>query len=69
MGNMGLPGTSSFVCEFLVLAGAFKVNVFVTTLATTGVIWGAGYSIWLYNRVAYGNIRTSHISIFRDLFK
>lgn len=67
MGNMGLPGTSSFVSEFLVLVGAFKSNVFVTTLAATGVIWGAGYSIWLYNRVAYGNIRTSHISIFRDI--
>lgn len=67
MANMGLPGTSSFVSEFLVLVGAFKSNVFITTLATTGVIWGAGYSIWLYNRVAFGNIRTSHISIFQDV--
>jgi proton-translocating NADH-quinone oxidoreductase chain M len=67
LANMGFPGTSSFVSEFLVLVGAFKSNVFVTTLITTGVIWGAGYSIWLYNRVAFGNIRTSHISEFRDL--
>jgi proton-translocating NADH-quinone oxidoreductase chain M len=66
LANMGFPGTSSFV-EFLVLVGAFKSNVFVTTLATTGVIWGAGYSIWLYNRVAFGNIRTSHITAFQDL--
>jgi len=67
LANMGFPGTSSFVSEFLVLVGAFKSNVFVTTLAATGVIWGAGYSIWLYNRVAFGNIRTSHITAFHDL--
>jgi proton-translocating NADH-quinone oxidoreductase chain M len=67
LANMGFPGTSSFVSEFLVLVGAFKSNVFVTALAATGVIWGAGYSIWLYNRVAFGNIRTSHISEFHDL--
>jgi proton-translocating NADH-quinone oxidoreductase chain M len=67
LANMGFPGTSSFVSEFLVLVGAFQSNVIVTTLATTGVIWGAGYSIWLYNRVAFGNIRTSHITAFQDL--
>jgi proton-translocating NADH-quinone oxidoreductase chain M len=67
LANMGFPGTSSFVSEFLVLTGSFKSNVFVTTMATTGVIWGAAYSIWLYNRVAFGNIRTSHISAFQDL--
>jgi NADH-quinone oxidoreductase subunit M len=67
LANMGFPGTSSLVSEFLVLIGAFKSNVFVTVLATTGVIWGAGYSIWLYNRVAFGNIRTTHIEAFQDL--
>jgi len=67
LANMGFPGTSSFVSEFLVLVGAFKSNVFITVLAATGVIWGAGYSIWLYNRVAFGNIRTSHIDNFHDL--
>jgi len=67
LANMGFPGTSSFVSEFLVLTGSFKSNVFVTTVATTGVIWGAAYSIWLYNRVMFGNIRTSHISAFQDL--
>jgi len=67
LANMGFPGTSSFVSEFLVLTGSFKSNVFVTVVATTGVIWGAAYSIWLYNRVMFGNIRTSHISAFQDL--
>jgi proton-translocating NADH-quinone oxidoreductase chain M len=67
LANIGFPGTSSFVSEFLVLMGAFKSNIFVTVLAATGVIWGAGYSVWLYNRVAFGNIRTSHISYFQDI--
>jgi len=67
LANMGFPGTSSFVSEFLVLMGAFKSNIFVTVLATTGVIWGAAYSIWFYNRVAFGNIRTSHIEKFADM--
>jgi proton-translocating NADH-quinone oxidoreductase chain M len=67
MANIGFPGTSSFVSEFLVLIGAFKSNIFVTVLAATGVIWGAGYSVWLYNRVAFGNIRTTHIEAFQDV--
>jgi NADH-quinone oxidoreductase subunit M len=67
LANMGFPGTSSFVSEFLVLIGAFKSNTFVTVLGTTGVIWGAAYSIWLYNRVAFGNIRITHIITFQDL--
>ena len=67
LANMGFPGTSSFVSEFLVLVGAFKSNIFMTVLAATGVIWGGAYSIWLYNRVAFGNIRTSHIERFQDL--
>jgi len=67
LANIGFPGTSSFVSEFLVLMGAFKSNIFITVLAATGVIWGAGYSVWLYNRVAFGNIRTTHITYFQDL--
>ena len=56
LANMGFPGTSSFVSEFLVLTGYFKSNVFVTVVETTGFIWGATSSIWLYNRVMFGNI-------------
>lgn len=65
--NIGLPGTSSFVSEFMVLLGAFQSNAFVTLLAATGGIFGAAYSIWLYNRIAFGNIRLTYISNFHDI--
>ena len=50
MANVGLPGTSGFVGEFLTLLGAFQVNTWVAFLATTGVILSAGYALWLYRR-------------------
>lgn len=56
MANIGLPGTSSFVGEFLILMGIFKVNVLVAVVSATTMVLGGGYSLWLYNRVAYGNI-------------
>jgi len=64
---MGLPGTSSFVSEFMVLAATFKSNIFITVLAATGGVWGAAYSLWLYNRTAFGNIRLTYISNFQDV--
>jgi NADH-quinone oxidoreductase subunit M len=54
MANVGLPGTSGFVGEFLTLLGTFKVNVQVATLATTGVILSACYALWLYRKVVFG---------------
>ena len=67
LANMGLPGTSSFVCEFMILAATFKSNIFITVLAATGGVFGAAYSLWLYNRAAFGNIRLSYIDNFQDL--
>jgi|TARA_B110001469_G_scaffold73989_1_gene70223 proton-translocating NADH-quinone oxidoreductase chain M len=67
LANMGLPGTSSFVSEFMVLAGAFKSNIFITVLIATGGVWGAAYSLWLYNRTAFGNIRLTYITNFQDI--
>lgn len=67
MGNISLPGTSSFVGEFLVLIGAFQSSTVVAFLATTGIILGAGYSLWLYNRVAFGNLKTDFIKEFSDV--
>lgn len=67
MANISLPGTSSFVGEFLVLVGAFQSNTSVAFLATTGIILGAGYSLWLYNRVAFGNLKMDHIHEFSDI--
>jgi NADH-quinone oxidoreductase subunit M len=54
MANVGLPGTSGFVGEFLTLMGAFQVNTWVALFATTGVILSAGYALWLYRRVVFG---------------
>ena len=54
MANVGLPGTSGFVGEFLTLIGAFRVNTWVAFFATTGVILSAAYALWLYRRVIFG---------------
>lgn len=67
MANISLPGTSSFVGEFLVLIGAFNSNTTVAFLATTGIILGAAYSLWLYNRVAFGNLKIEYIQFFYDV--
>ena len=67
LANMSMPGTSSFVGEMMVLIGAFQSNTSVTVLASTGIILGAAYSIWLYNRVAFGTIKTQYIKIFTDI--
>ena len=67
LGNISLPGTSSFVGEFLILAGAFQTNPFAGTLAASGMIFGTAYSMWLFNRVIFGNIKTQSFSSFADL--
>ena len=67
MGNLSLPGTSSFVGEFLILVGVFQTNPFVATCAATGMILGGAYSIWLYNRVVFGNLKPFFIDAFMDL--
>ena len=62
-----MPGTSNFVGEFLVLAGVFSKNVFVAVGASIGVILGAVYAIWLYNRVMYGKVKTDYMMYFADV--
>ena len=57
MANIALPGTSSFVGEFLILTGSLKENTTVTFLGATGMILGGAYSLWLFNRVIYGNLK------------
>ena len=69
MANIGLPGTSSFVGEFLILTGSFKVNTAVTFIGATGMIIGGCYSLWLFNRIAYGNLKTQYFDKFLDLNK
>ncbi len=67
LASVGLPGTSGFVGEFLVLAGAFQVNTWVTALATTGIILGAAYMLWLYRRVFFGELVRTDLKAILDL--
>jgi NADH-quinone oxidoreductase subunit M len=64
---VGLPGTSGFVGEFLALIGAFKVNTWVAFLATTGLILGAVYMLYLYRRVIFGTITRDDVRSMLDL--
>ena len=67
MANVGLPGTSGFVGEFLTLLGAFKVNSWVAFLATSGVILSAGYALWLYRRVIFGVLEKESLKNIADM--
>jgi len=67
MANVGLPGTSGFVGEFLTLVGAFQVNTWVALLATTGVILSAGYALWLYRRIIFGILEKENLKHLLDL--
>jgi proton-translocating NADH-quinone oxidoreductase chain M len=69
MSNIGLPGTGSFVGEFLILTGSFKVNTSVTFIGATGMIIGGCYSLWLFNRIAYGNLKTQYFQKYLDINK
>jgi len=67
LANVGLPGTSGFVGEFLALVGTFKVNTWVAFLATTGVILSAGYALWLYRRVVFGALEKDNLKAIADM--
>ncbi|MGB3810913.1 MAG: NADH-quinone oxidoreductase subunit M [Parvibaculum sp.] len=67
MANVGLPGTSGFVGEFLTLMGAFKVNTWVGTIAATGVILSAAYALYLYRRIVFGAIVKDSLKNIMDL--
>jgi proton-translocating NADH-quinone oxidoreductase chain M len=69
LANISFPGTSSFAGEFLILVGSFKSNTSVTFLGATGVIIGGCYSLWLFNRIAYGNLKTQYTKKFIDINK
>jgi NADH:ubiquinone oxidoreductase subunit 4 (subunit M) len=67
MANIGLPTTSSFVGEFLLLLGCFKINTVSTFFGSTGMILGGGYALWLLNRIIYGNLKTQYLYKFSDV--
>ena len=66
LANMSSPGTSSFIGEFPISVGAFQRNSLVATLAALGMILGAAYSLWLYNRVVSGNLKPDFLNKFSD---
>ncbi|CUX82207.1 MAG: NADH-quinone oxidoreductase subunit NuoM [Roseibaca calidilacus] len=67
MANVGLPGTSGFVGEFLTFMAVFQVNTWVATVAATGVILSAGYALWLYRRVVMGELIKASLKGISDM--
>ena len=69
LAGLGLPGTSGFVGEFLVLIGAFKANYLVAFFAATGVVLSACYSLWLYRRVIFGAVANDNVKLLKEINK
>ncbi|MBV5323795.1 MAG: hypothetical protein J0626_00210, partial [Rhodospirillaceae bacterium] len=67
MASVGLPGTSGFIGEFLVMVGVFKDNTLVALLIATGVILGAAYMLWLYRRIIFGELVKEDLKTMLDL--
>lgn len=67
LASVGLPGTSGFIGEFLVLLGTFKVNTFAATFAATGMVLGAAYTLWLYRKIIYGKLVHLDLKSLKDL--
>ncbi|HEX4763434.1 MAG TPA: NADH-quinone oxidoreductase subunit M [Usitatibacter sp.] len=69
MANSGLPGTSGFVGEFMVIMGTIKVNFWWAFLAATTLIFGAAYTLWMVKRVVYGAVANDHVAALEDVNK
>ena len=67
LANISFPGTSNFLGELLVFLGIFAKNTTVLLFATSSIVLSAVYSVWLYNRVAFGTLKTRYIDRFSDL--
>jgi NADH-quinone oxidoreductase subunit M len=67
LANVGLPGTSGFVGEFLSLIGTFRVNNWVATLATIGTILSAAYALWLYRKIIFGKLEKPSLFNIKDI--
>jgi proton-translocating NADH-quinone oxidoreductase chain M len=65
--NIAVPGTSSFIGEFLLLVGIYKANIIACIVGATGVVLGGMYSLWLYNRVVFGNLKIAYTVKFNDI--
>jgi NADH-quinone oxidoreductase subunit M len=67
MANAGLPATSGFVGEFMVIMGAMSVSFWLAFVAATTLIFGAAYTLWMYKRVIFGPVANSHVAALKDL--
>ena len=67
MGNIGLPGTSSFVGEFLIILGCLFTNSIAALFCALGMVLGGGYSLWLLNRIFFGNLKSFSVKQYQDL--
>ena len=67
MANVGLPGTSGFVGEFMVILAAFKANFWIAFLAATTLILGAAYTLWMVKRVVFGEVANENVANLKDI--
>jgi proton-translocating NADH-quinone oxidoreductase chain M len=67
LANIGLPGTNSFIGEFLIILGCFLINSWAAVFCASGMVFGGAYSLWLLNRILFGNIKNFSITEFQDL--
>jgi NADH-quinone oxidoreductase subunit M len=67
MANAGLPGTSGFVGEFLVILGVFQVNAWYAIIAGTTLVLGAAYTLWMYKRVIFGAVANDNVKALKDI--
>ncbi len=67
MANVGLPGTSGFVGEFMVIMGAVKANFWYAFLAASTLVFGAAYTLWMYKRVIFGAVANHHVAELKDI--
>lgn len=67
MANSGLPGTSGFVGEFMVIMGALQTNFVYACIAAVTLILGAGYTLWMYKRVVFGEVTSTHVAAMKDV--
>jgi proton-translocating NADH-quinone oxidoreductase chain M len=67
LANIGFPGTSNFVGEFLLIAGSFKINSLIVLINAFSMVISAVYALFLFNRICYGNLKTQYVNIFSDL--
>jgi NADH-quinone oxidoreductase subunit M len=66
MANCGLPATSGFVGEFMVIMGAMRFNFWIALVAGTTLVFGAAYTLWMYKRVIFGEVGNKHVAELKD---